>query len=247
MDIQQMQSLLQAKGIRIANDDPIFTLLALNEIALDDLTKRHHQELNTDSSQLPQLRAEVRLMADALVNLAELTTLVRQVLSGENEKISDDVNAVKGSVEKIAQQIADGATTDDHDLHGKIEIMTAAVAAAADSVKGTRAILHRHNEALLMDRIQEITNAVQQIKDIEELLRSTASKQIDSLAAPVVLQMSEQVKRLAEKDTYAMKFMQKTNSTQEKMAANMEYSYFVSGLLVVFALAVGCSVGYFLK
>jgi len=42
-----MQSLLMEKGIRVANDDPIFTLLALNEVVLEDMTKKHQQALNS--------------------------------------------------------------------------------------------------------------------------------------------------------------------------------------------------------
>lgn len=41
MDAKQMQSILLAKGIRIANDDPIFTLLALNEAVLDEVSRKH--------------------------------------------------------------------------------------------------------------------------------------------------------------------------------------------------------------
>lgn len=43
MDITKLQSILMARGIRISNDDPIFTLIALNEIVLDDMTNKHIQ------------------------------------------------------------------------------------------------------------------------------------------------------------------------------------------------------------
>lgn len=42
-----MQSLLMEKGIRISDDDPIFTLLVLNEVVLEDMTKKHQQALNS--------------------------------------------------------------------------------------------------------------------------------------------------------------------------------------------------------
>lgn len=42
-----MQSLLMGKGIRISDDDPIFTLLVLNEVVLEDMTKKHQQALNS--------------------------------------------------------------------------------------------------------------------------------------------------------------------------------------------------------
>lgn len=43
MDITKLQSILMARGIRISNDDPIFTLIALNEVVLDDMTNKHIQ------------------------------------------------------------------------------------------------------------------------------------------------------------------------------------------------------------
>lgn len=42
-----MQSLLMEKGIRISDDDPIFTMLVLNEVVLEDMTKKHQQALNS--------------------------------------------------------------------------------------------------------------------------------------------------------------------------------------------------------
>ena len=34
MDIKKLQAILMSKGIRVADDDPVFTLIALNEAAL---------------------------------------------------------------------------------------------------------------------------------------------------------------------------------------------------------------------
>jgi hypothetical protein len=38
MDIKKLQAILLSKGIRINDDDPVFTLVALNEAVLEDMT-----------------------------------------------------------------------------------------------------------------------------------------------------------------------------------------------------------------
>lgn len=77
MDITKLQSILMARGIRISNDDPIFTLIALNEIVLDDMTNKHIQTftevdkrvvenlcaiVNKTVSQIAQSEAEARMV-----------------------------------------------------------------------------------------------------------------------------------------------------------------------------------------
>jgi hypothetical protein len=44
-DIKKMQSILLAKGIRIADDDPLLTLLAMNEIALEDIREQYQRQI----------------------------------------------------------------------------------------------------------------------------------------------------------------------------------------------------------
>lgn len=53
MDIKKLQGILMSKGIRIADNDPIFTLVALNEALLDDMAQKHQQMLN--SMRIPAL------------------------------------------------------------------------------------------------------------------------------------------------------------------------------------------------
>lgn len=159
----------------------------LNEIVLDDMTNRHRQELNRAGSQLPQHDAEMEIMTNALLAAAEIAAIGRQILSGKNEQIGDDLSAIKESVDRVAQQIADGAMADDRDLHGRIESMTASVVAAAQTVKGVKSVLHKQNEDFLMSRIKEITAAVQQLKDMEGVMQFAADKHIESIVRPVVL------------------------------------------------------------
>lgn len=45
MDIKKLQATLLARGIRIKDDDPVFVLVALNEIVLEDMTKKYQQAL----------------------------------------------------------------------------------------------------------------------------------------------------------------------------------------------------------
>lgn len=46
MDIKKMQAILMARGTRISDDDPLFILLALNEVVLEEMTKKHQQTFN---------------------------------------------------------------------------------------------------------------------------------------------------------------------------------------------------------
>lgn len=46
VNIKKLQSSLLAKGIRIADDDPVFTLLAINEIVIGDELKKQRQAFN---------------------------------------------------------------------------------------------------------------------------------------------------------------------------------------------------------
>lgn len=48
MDIKKLQSILISGGIRIADDDPVFTLVALNEAMLADMTRLHQQSLTVE-------------------------------------------------------------------------------------------------------------------------------------------------------------------------------------------------------
>lgn len=55
MDIKKLQAILMAKGIRVTDDDPIFTLVALNESVLEDMTKKFQQALNSASAKHPSI------------------------------------------------------------------------------------------------------------------------------------------------------------------------------------------------
>lgn len=46
MDIKKLQAILMSKGIRISDDDPVFTFVALNEAVLEDMTKKHQLALS---------------------------------------------------------------------------------------------------------------------------------------------------------------------------------------------------------
>ncbi|MHB1489788.1 MAG: hypothetical protein ACYCTH_04750 [Cellulomonas sp.] len=75
MDIQKMQTLLMEKGIRVANDDPIFTLLALNEVVLEDMTKKHQQALNSAELK-PRATCAASAPATSPAAMTSLQTLV---------------------------------------------------------------------------------------------------------------------------------------------------------------------------
>lgn len=94
MDIKKLQSILMAKGIRVADNDPVFTLVALNEVMLDDMSKKHQLAfcdidkkvigelsaiVNQTVSQIAGKEAEARMvMADA----KKMAWVVGGVLAG---------------------------------------------------------------------------------------------------------------------------------------------------------------------
>lgn len=243
MDIKEMKSVLLAKGLRVADDDPIFSVAVLAEMAVNDSNAKHLQQLNTSLFPLEKFHVEMRSMGDAVLSALEILTIGRQFLSGENEQVLEEVSAIKGSIETIAQKISIRTIPDEDRLNKAIEKMIASLSHTVNSINGPRSILHLQNEAFLMGRIKEITAAVEQLKDIEKLLQSAARDRIDLLVAPVVQHMHDQVKRLSEKDTYAMRFMQKTQATHEKMAANIEIICAGVGLLGLVTLMAGFFLG----
>jgi hypothetical protein len=216
-----MQSLLLTKGLRITDDDPIFAVVALAEMAVNDANAKHLEELNSALLILQNFQVEMRAMTDAALSATEILSIGRQFLSGENEQILEDVGAIKGSIQSLSQKISIRNTPDEDWLNKVAVTVNSSLSHTMKSISGARSILHSQNEAFLIHRVKEITASVQQLKDIDEMLRSSARERIDLLVAPVVQQMNEQAKKLAEKDTFAMRFMQKTNETQEKMATNI--------------------------
>lgn len=129
------------------------------------------------------------------------------------------------------------------EILGKLEEVSAVVVDAAAQVQKGKTVLHKQNEAFLMDRVVEITTAVNELRGMESAIQQAARTQADQVISPLVHQMSDQVKKLSEKETYAMKFMQATRDTQEKMVNNVRYAIaggMMFGLLMFAA-------GHFLK
>ena len=166
-------------------------------------------------------------------------TIGRQFLSVENEQILDEVNSIKGSIATIAQQIASNTIQDKDRFINVIKTIDASLSQITHSIGDSKSVLEARNEAFLMCCIKEITDSVQQVTDIEKLLLSSTRDHIDSLMRPALLQMSEQVKMLSNKDTAVMNLMKKTNDTQNKLAANFGLACLSVGSLLVLTFAAG--------
>ncbi|MDQ1835208.1 hypothetical protein [Massilia scottii] len=72
LDIGQMRALLLSKGLRIAKDDPIFVLLAVNQIVLEELATRQRRELGQIKQlwltiRQPSVLSYVRILAPILL------------------------------------------------------------------------------------------------------------------------------------------------------------------------------------
>lgn len=78
MDIKKLQTILQAKGIRVADDDPIFALVAFNEIILDEMSHKHQLAFREiDKKVIGELSAIVNQTVSQIAGKeAEAKTLV---------------------------------------------------------------------------------------------------------------------------------------------------------------------------
>ena len=145
--------------------------------------------------------------------MVTLSDAVAAQIMGELHILTEKIEAQQARTEAVAQLVID----------------------AAKSVNASKTILHKQNEALLMDRIKEISVAVQELRSMQSSIQEAASVQI----APVIEQMSIQVKALSEKDTYAMKFMIQTKTLLEKTKLSQNILIPLCVVLVFAAYSAG--------
>ena len=143
--------------------------------------------------------------------MATLSDEVAAQIMGELHILTEKIEAQQARTEAVAQLVVD----------------------AAKSVNTSKTILHKQNEALLMDRVKEISLAVQELRSMQSSIQEAASVQI----APVIEQMSIQVKALSEKDTYAMKFLIQTKTLLEKTKLSQNIQNIQIPLCVFLVLA----------
>lgn len=220
-----MQSVMLANGLRVADDDPIFSVVTLVELAVNEANSKHLEQM--------------RIIADPIVTAAEVLTIGRQFLSGENEQILDDVNSIKRLTAAIAQQIANNTIQDKDRLINVIKTIDGSLLKIVHSISDSKSALEARNEAYLICSIKEIKEAVQQVKDIETLLQSALRDHIDSLMRPSLQQIIEQVKILSNEETGVMSLMKKTNDTQNELAGNIGFMCVGISLLLVLTFAAG--------
>ena len=145
--------------------------------------------------------------------MVTLSDAVAAQIMGELHILTEKIEAQQARTEAVAQLVVD----------------------AAKSVNTSKTILHKQNEALLMDRVKEISLAVQELRSMQSSIQEAASVQI----APVIEQMSIQVKALSEKDTYAMKFMIQTKTLLEKTKLSQNILIPLCVVLVFAAYSAG--------
>ena len=143
--------------------------------------------------------------------MVTLSDAVAAQIMGELHILTEKIEAQQARTEAVAQLVVD----------------------AAKSVNTSKTILHKQNEALLMDRVKEISLAVQELRSMQSSIQEAASVQI----APVIEQMSIQVKALSEKDTYAMKFLIQTKTLLEKTKLSQNIQNIQIPLCVFLVLA----------
>ncbi|MDD4977305.1 MAG: hypothetical protein PHI29_01590 [Gallionella sp.] len=93
MDIKKLQAVLMSRGIRVADDDPVFTLVALNEVALHEIVDAHQRALaakvetltsEIESSYSPEKMKEVA--SNCGQALLDLTTQLKSHLEASKQE-----------------------------------------------------------------------------------------------------------------------------------------------------------------
>lgn len=85
MDIKKLQAILMSKGIRITDDDPVFTLVALNEAVLEDITKKY-QQVHSDVKPRPSNQTPWFSGGLTVLTVIAITALGVGVAIGSSEK-----------------------------------------------------------------------------------------------------------------------------------------------------------------
>lgn len=230
MEIKQMQSVLLARGIRITDDDPIFTVLTLCEIISNDLVKKNLQHLNAANTDFLRFQVEIRAMGDAILSLAETLNIGRHLLSGENEQILEDVNSIKATLEIFAQEISVQMPSNEYKLHKLIEALNSSVATAVKTFNGDKSILHSRHEALLIQCINEISNAIGKLKGMESAIQETARRQAETAVSPIV-------EALKNRDHLSGQYYKIASDVYKTLADKAIYTTVI--LSTVFLVAVG--------
>lgn len=232
-----MQAVMLSNGLRLTDEDPIFTMVSLVELALNEANTKHLEQLNTSLQPLQKFKDEMLAIGSASVLAAEMLTIGRQFLSGENEQILEDVALIKESLTLIAKQNSKNILDRDR-LSNVIDSINTSYAHLAKSTNPDSWLtLQVRNETFLKNRVHELLTAVQEFKDIEPTLQAAARDHVESLLRPALQQLSENVQRLSEKETTFMHMIINTNKKQHTFVANIRLV--VLGVAVLLLLAGG--------
>ncbi|MNR84311.1 hypothetical protein D3C72_151090 [compost metagenome] len=234
-----MQAVMLSNGLRLTDEDPIFSLVSLVELALNEANESHSEKLILSIQALQRFRDEMRIIGDAVKSTAETLTVGGQFLKGENEQVLEEISAIRESMTTIGQYVSNKSLQENDQLNKVIEAINASLEKIINSKGDSRSALQARNETFLICQIKEITEAVKQVKEFEKLLESAAKDHIEDLIRPVLQQMTEQVKMLSNKDTAVLSLIKKTNDTQNKLAANLGLACLSVGSLLVLTFAAG--------
>lgn len=238
-----MQAAMLSKGLRLTDEDPIFSVVSLVELALNEANTKHLEQLNTSLQPLQKFKEEMRSIGRASILAAEMITIGAQRLSGEKELVLEDVASIKESLSLITKQNSKNILDRDQ-LSKVIDSINKSYTNLANSTNpDSWMALQARNETFLKNRVHELLTTVQQFKDIEPTLQAAARDHIETLLKPALQQLTENVNRLSEKDTNVMRMLVKTTETQRKFVANIGLMVF--GISVLLLLAGGG--GYFLR
>lgn len=114
----------------------------------------------------------------------------------------------------------------------RVEELASNVVDAAKQISASKAILHSQNEAMLVRRVNEITEAINQFRGIEGAIQQAARAQAEAAISPLVA-------RLKDKDVQAMKYYVAAQDVYRTIADKVNSTLIILG--ICFAAVVGSS------
>lgn len=243
MNIEIMQSVVRAKGLRISDDDPLFIVAQLAELAVNEANAAHLKQIEVAFEALQRFQVEMRSMGNAISSAADVLTTGRELFRLENDGIQEDLSVIKSSIAAMSREVSIDAAKDKERLNTVISEMNASLSQIAKQMKDPRSPIHARNESFLMQQIGQITGSIQQLKGIESALHSTATKSVSALLSPVLDQVEKLEKALSSKDGLMVGLVNDAAEAKKKIASRLTILSGIAGTGMITAFAAGYFVG----
>lgn len=143
--------------------------------------------------------------------------------------LSDAVAAqVLGELHILTKNIEDQAK--------RVEKLASTVIEAAKQVNACKTVLHSQNEAVLMQRANEITEAISELKGVEGALQHAAREQANAAISSLVSDLKSVSDKQLNRHVEAMKQFSAARNVYEDISLNMKFALVAFGLIFVVAM-----------